>query len=765
LNASGEVKAAIQCFGSGTAIRNTASCVWGGTVWRCEQQSTDFTSSCGGATCYRVAVDNDSYCGTCGGSCGVCYGEVTFTETDCWTCDDTITCGSCSTGCGPSTQTCSNDCGYSYTNSCGCNICCSAPYCGQDNSCGGSCSNVDNGAPVVTTVVSPNGTAAAPTPISTSTVTLVWNQNTSTLTDGYNVEVYTGAGSLILNRNVAGRATTSTTTGVLSAGLYYWRIRAYNTTCGTDNGPWSSNYYFRINSPPTLNTAPTNYLILQNSVSVVVPPEAGSRNHICQTTFTTAPATPRRIKLVVTATDADGGSNISSVSVRLNVGTSANSSGGVTGDWSMVSPVTNSVSGNNRTYTFYMNLGNSLDSNTLYNLEATATDAWGATTGWVDSGRDFKSWDCKVTVSGGMYDGSAGAVCTTTTGYTTYVDDDFNFQSLRFNKISDNSKVEMSVTRPATYNSGGNYLLWGNSYNTTDTDFNYVVGDGELAGTIPQRRVSGGSMGAGVYSCLAIDLTNSSMIDPYGTANTLVADFSSTVNQEAWWQVEGGGIRMTNTVSNMVPVTCAIDSGGCRAAMSVDDILLTNSNGLVSGAIIGNDSGCGDLCRIGLTEDRYYTANLLNKTYSYSVLRQEYLLKYGEGVEVSNNWGNIVANTTDKVFFVNENLVIDSNLTLLSNEFKMVIVSGNITIDPSVTWVDGIYLANNGFVINGTNSSQLVIQGILHTSGGNVNIGRSYVNGANNNTSPAVVIKYRPDIIFSMPANLTRALSGWKGGI
>jgi hypothetical protein len=132
---------------------------------------------------------------------------------------------------------------------------------------------------------------------------------------------------------------------------------------------------------------------------------------------------------------------------------------------------------------------------------------------------------------------------------------------------------------------------------------------------------------------------------------------------------------------------------------------------------------------------------------------------------VGNNWGDIKANTTDKVFFVYGNLTINDNLTLLANEFKMVIVSGNITIDPTVTRVDGIYLANTGFIISGANAAQLVIQGVLHTSGGNVSIDRSYVNKANNNTSPAVVIRYRPDIIFSMPANLTRALSGWKGGI
>jgi hypothetical protein len=166
-----------------------------------------------------------------------------------------------------------------------------------------------------------------------------------------------------------------------------------------------------------------------------------------------------------------------------------------------------------------------------------------------------------------------------------------------------------------------------------------------------------------------------------------------------------------------------------------------------------------------MATDRYYTANLLNKTYSYSVLRQEYLVKYGEGFEVANDWDLITGDAENEVFFVNGNLVIDSNLTLLPNEFKMVIVSGSITIDPTVSRLDGIYLTDNGFNIGGAIDLQLEVQGILHTSGGNVIIDRSYVDGLLNNTSPAVVIKYRPDIVFSMPANLTRALSGWKGGI
>jgi len=681
-------------------------------------------------------------------SCGTYYGMSLY-------------CGLNTCACVPSWPDCETDCGYpgGYRyDGCG-----NSGWCNATAAC---CSPTNPNAPSLS---SPANGAAVVSPVGLSwQAPSSWGEECScSATRTYRLCVSATDSSNPCSTGITASGLTGLSYSVSrSPGVYYWTVRAVNK-CGnvSANAPVRS---FRVNSPPTLNNSPPGtYLVLQNSVATVVPVDVGSSNHICQTTFTTAPATPRQIRLVVTATDADGGSNISTVAVRLNAATTVNSAGVVTGDWALVSGVTNSVSGNNRTYTFHMNLGNSLDSNTLYNLSATATDAWGATTGWVDSGRDFKSWDCKVTVSGGMYDGSAGAVCTTTIGYTTTVGDSFNFQSLRFNKTSDNSKVNMTVTRPATYNSGSNYLLWGNSYNNQDTDFNYnQPGDGDLEGTIPQRRVSGGSMGAGVYSCGAVDLTNSTMIDPYSAVTSLVADFSSTVNQQPWWQVEGGGIRMTNTVSNMVPVTCAVDTTGtCRAAMNVSDILLNNSNGLVSGTIFDNNSGCGSLCLIGLPDDRYYTANLLNKTYSYNVLRQDYFLKYNEGVEVANDWDVISGNTTDKVFFVNGNLVIDSNLTLLPNEFKMVIVSGNITIDPTVSRLDGIYLADNGFNIGGTNNSQLVIQGILHSSGGNVIIDRSYVDGSLNNTSPAVLIKYRPDIIFSMPTNLTRALSGWKGGI
>jgi hypothetical protein len=317
----------------------------------------------------------------------------------------------------------------------------------------------------------------------------------------------------------------------------------------------------------------------------------------------------------------------------------------------------------------------------------------------------------------------------------------------------------MTVAQPDNYASPES-LTWGRSYINTANDFNYVDGDGPIQGTNPVMRISGGSVSG--YICGPLNLATA--INPYSSTNSIVVDYSFLVNQDAWWQVEGGGIRMSNTVSNMVPMTCYTDEG-CQEAMSVNDIVLNNSNGLVSGGIINNDSGCGSLCRIGLPTNSYYRANLLNKTFSYSVLRQEYLLKYGEGKVVDNNWGLIAGNNTDKVFFVNGSLVINSNLEISTNDFKMVIVSESITIDPSVTRVDGIYLANNGFNIGGENDSQLEVQGILHTSAGNVSIDRSYINKANNNTSPAVVIKYRPDMIFSMPTNLSRSLSGWKGGI
>ena len=104
------------------------------------------------------------------------------------------------------------------------------------------------------------------------------------------------------------------------------------------------------------------------------------------------------------------------------------------------------------------------------------------------------------------------------------------------------------------------------------------------------------------------------------------------------------------------------------------------------------------------------------------------------------------------------------NVNITQNKttpISMIVAKGDITIDESVTRVDGILVGNN---INiGGSGAQLVINGSLY--GTNlVNITRSYANKVNNNTSPAVLINYKPDFMFNMPSSMNKSITNWKWG-
>jgi len=90
------------------------------------------------------------------------------------------------------------------------------------------------------------------------------------------------------------------------------------------------------------------------------------------------------------------------------------------------------------------------------------------------------------------------------------------------------------------------------------------------------------------------------------------------------------------------------------------------------------------------------------------------------------------------------------------------VVNGNMTIDQSVNNVDGIYVAKN-ISVGGSSNTQLKINGMLYApNGGNIRLNRSFTTKSDNNTTPAVVVNYRPDMIFALPGKLNKILSGWR---
>jgi len=631
------------------------------------------------------------------------------------------------------------------------------PACGQADGCGGTCASTAVGTPAASTIVSPAGTAVAPTVILDSTsTTLTWLQNSSTLTDSYQVEVYrVSDGVRVSNSVVVGRANVSLATGALSyEELYYWRVRAINDTCSPVlYGAWSSNGYFIFNHGLSLTS-----FVLKNGTSETVVAEAGGRNHLCQSEFLDS----RRVVFSVTVTDGDGGDSIDEVRLRLRqggadslvvgvtnlTGTPVSSlSGSNASFWG--SEVTTSVLGNTRTVNFYVEFGSGFNQ-ALYDMAVYAVDNWGSILNWADTARDFKVWDCLVSVSGEMYDATAelsGPVCPST-GYSTLVGAEVHFVSLSY------TDKEMTVTVPASYDSGGNKLVWGSSYVPIFAD---------LAGSIPTMRVTNAPVGS---QCPASLTVNSTIVSAYDSPPTLDVDFATILEQDPWFQAVGAGIKAGVQVLNNVPRTCQLDPV-CQAAMSVEEIGV-NMNGLVAAPVISNESGCErEDCPYGLPNDWGVTANTLGEKCDYTKIYNSYYVKLeqGEVYTTDTSMSTIVADLGGTgVAFVAGDLTVDIDNTVAVGDFLMVNVSGTIVIESGVDQTEGVLVADGGIVAGGESATQLNINGMMCSKSGTIRLNRSYSDKSDNNTSPPMVINYRPDFIFSMPAKMVKVLSGWREG-
>ena len=217
---------------------------------------------------------------------------------------------------------------------------------------------------------------------------------------------------------------------------------------------------------------------------------------------------------------------------------------------------------------------------------------------------------------------------------------------------------------------------------------------------------------------------------------------------ESWFQTVNGGVLGKSTITNFVPTTCGLSTNGCVEATSI--------GGLVAAPAIN-----------GFDNVDYSSPN--NWHTNTSIVNQiDFFGKYKNitGVGTTLIEGNLsdsnIINNTNGLLMVDGNVTISQNKTTPIGNFSMIVASGDITIDPSVTRFDGI-LAGNNIDIGGSNATQLTINGSLYGTN-QVNITRSYVDKIDNNDSPAVVVSFRPDFIFNMPTSMAKNVVDWKWG-
>jgi len=505
-------------------------------------------------------------------------------------------------------------------------------------------------------------------------------------------------------------------------GVFNWNCNGSAGSCGGDNGSTANCLAYRDNEPTLLS------LELKTYDGDTVEVETGDRNQICQPIFKQDTVNPSGIQFIVTGSDVQGTSDIGTMQIRLR-----NTTNTYTFD-----PVA-SVDG---VATIPVDLSASGVTNGTYNIEVLINDATsGVTASWIDTNRDFKYWDCKVSVSGGLYDGSLGEICP---NFSSTLVAGVNFTSLSFTSPLTGLSSNMTINGDSTYISSSDSLIWGTS------GYKAILNNGLNMSDLSLRLIDSGVGTTSCSSTLNFDL-DADLVDPYATDPSLIADFSGMVSQDSWFQTVNGGVLSKSTITNYVSLTCDL-LDGCTPGMSID--------GLVAAPTINSTTGIS----YSYPNDWHVSKNISSKINYF----EKYKKISGIGttlIEGDLNDSNVI-NNTDGLLMVNGNVVISQNKindwVLNSNYFFMIVASGDITIDPSVNNFDGI-LAGNNINIGGTSTDQLNIRGSLYGTN-NVNITRSYTDKINNNDSPAVVVSFRPSYIFNMPSSMVKSVVDWKWG-
>ena len=473
-------------------------------------------------------------------------------------------------------------------------------------------------------------------------------------------------------------------------------------------------------------------LLIKNSDGLVVTAESGSRNHLCQLDFETS-SSSRRVIFEADVDDVDGWTDINGAVLEWNGNNYLMTLIGGLGTGATLRAVVDFGSGDNDSLT--------------HSLLVDVVDNEGENSGFVDSGRNWKVWNCQVSVLGKIYDGSIGQACNNI-GFTVEADSNMEFSNLIY-KNNDGEDIDMSTNLPADY--GPTNVVFSDSYLPI---FNYgsvVNPDGSLKGTNRITRII--DLGTGTTHCpVATQFDIDSNVSAYSVVPSAKIDFSFIRSQEGWFQVSGAGVKAKNVVGSGVPLT----ADPVTRALSITGILA--DNGLVSFATYSNINGNNNDTDYGLSNNWWINRSTnSSNTYSYQNFYNNFFVNRSIG-ETGINWDS---KPSEGLYFVNGNLNIDSDFTLDSGKFLMVVVRGNITIAETVNRLDGIYIADGGITASGFSDTQLVINGMLY-SRNNIRLSRSYVTKILNNTLPATKVNYRPDLIFNMPGILLREVSGWR---
>ncbi len=276
--------------------------------------------------------------------------------------------------------------------------------------------------------------------------------------------------------------------------------------------------------------------------------------------------------------------------------------------------------------------------------------------------------------------------------------------------------------------------------------------------------------------CLQGCPTATSVISPSISNNFFFSD-----NNEAWWQVVGAGVYAgseaggvtigselpystsrliipgTNDLAAIVRASGQVNTGQGEISdenwsvvspykgRRMDYRFFANRMGVNPGTVTDFTSGTLNFLEIsGDTQDFYYA--------------------YDDGdneVTLIAPW--TITSGESYVIFVNSDLRINRNITVEPGGFLFFGVNGSVTVSPSVTTMQGMYVMNDDFTtesLSPADDTQLVVEGMIVTWS-DVSLGRS-LGGLTNGLFPAEQFVYRTDLLINMPDKLKSFIFNWQ---
>lgn len=272
--------------------------------------------------------------------------------------------------------------------------------------------------------------------------------------------------------------------------------------------------------------------------------------------------------------------------------------------------------------------------------------------------------------------------------------------------------------------------------------------------------ITGLAAGAGKTTTI----TATARLKPDANPNTCEGQADVSVNAPSWVQVEGGDVHAQDRISvqppDNVPFSLELNTYAGIVSQGSDNPpdfspgKVSTPGWLVIETTPSPNRGYNYFEALISSPTIWSTpptiADLNNLSNGF--------YKYEGDLTLPNAAWNIGSNKRF-VILVDGNLNIGKQqITVGSNSFLAFIVKENINLDPDLTVLQGVYLADGDFKTgtSGGSDQSLTIEGIVAAS--NINLEREY----NSATTPAVKFIYRPDFWFNSPPEIWKPNVTWR---